>query len=97
MVTLVGWVRSEHPEQTNENSKVQQASQNAHTTIISASLVGAIGLFFILNLTYISRCLLARQGPGVDTTALWIKLAAVEGAWVDFWLRHNLYCPRHRP
>jgi uncharacterized membrane protein HdeD (DUF308 family) len=97
MVTLVGWVailvglfRMFAPE-------VQQASQNARTTIISASLVGAIGLFFILNLTYISRCLLARQNPGVDTTALWIKLAAVEGAWVDFWLRHNLYCPRHRP
>jgi uncharacterized membrane protein HdeD (DUF308 family) len=45
MVTLVGWVailvglfRMFAPE-------VQQASQNARTTIISASLVGAIGLF----------------------------------------------------
>jgi hypothetical protein len=45
MVTLVGWVavlvglfRMLAPE-------VQQASQNAPTTIISASLVGAIGLF----------------------------------------------------
>jgi hypothetical protein len=45
MVTLVGWVailvglfRMFAPE-------VQQASQYAPTTIISASLVGAIGLF----------------------------------------------------
>ena len=45
MVTLVGWVtilvglfRMFAPE-------VQQASQNAPTAIISASLVGAIGLF----------------------------------------------------
>lgn len=45
MVTLVGWVailvglfRMFAPE-------VRQASQNAPTTIISASLVGAIGLF----------------------------------------------------
>jgi hypothetical protein len=45
MATLVGWVailgglfRMFAPE-------VQQAAQNAHTTIITASLVGAIGLF----------------------------------------------------
>jgi uncharacterized membrane protein HdeD (DUF308 family) len=45
MVTLVGWfailvglIRMFAPE-------VQQASQNAPTTIISASLVGVIGLF----------------------------------------------------
>jgi hypothetical protein len=45
MVTLVGWVailvglfRMFAPE-------VQQASQNAPTIIISASLVGAIGFF----------------------------------------------------
>jgi uncharacterized membrane protein HdeD (DUF308 family) len=45
MVTLVGWFailvglfRMLAPE-------VQQASQNAPATIISASLVGAIGLF----------------------------------------------------
>ena len=45
MVTLVGWVADLVGMFRMFAPEVQQASQNARTTIISASLVGAIGLF----------------------------------------------------
>jgi uncharacterized membrane protein HdeD (DUF308 family) len=45
MVTLVGWVAILVGLFRMFALEGQQASQNAPTTIISASLVGAIGLF----------------------------------------------------
>jgi hypothetical protein len=45
MVTLVGWVAILVGQFWIFAPEVQQASQNAPTTFISASLVGAIGLF----------------------------------------------------
>jgi hypothetical protein len=45
MVTLVGWVANLVGLFRMFAPEVQQASQNALTIIISASLVGAIGFF----------------------------------------------------